>query len=113
MRATILALCDALDAARDTSLILDALTIGQIRANRVLRSGIEAENDVRNWWHYPIQMPVNESGEGPATVGKDAVLVKYEVWDRLYNTHAIFDNLPDAINKAMELNAALAQKGGE
>lgn len=61
--------------------------------------------DVRRWPYYPIEMPVTDDGKGPATVGKDAVKITYEVWDRLYNSHGSFDNLPDAINEAMRLSA--------
>ena len=59
--------------------------------------------NVREWLYYPIEMPMTADGKGPATVGKDAVKISYEVWDRLYNPHASFDNLPDAINEAMRL----------
>lgn len=64
-------------------------------------------DDVRKWFHFPIEMPVTAAGEGPATVGLDAAKITYEVWDVELNTHASFDNLPDAINEAMRLNAAL------
>jgi len=72
-------------------------------------------SDVRKWFYYPIQMPVNKDGQGPAPIGIDAVKIEYEVWDVLYNTHASFDNLPDAINEAIRLNAVLAEniKGDE
>ena len=60
--------------------------------------------DVRRWFHYPIEMPVNYEGQGPATVGKDAVSITYEVWDVLLNSHSSFTNLPDAINEAIRLN---------
>ena len=66
--------------------------------------------DVRRWFHYPIEMPVTAEGEGPATVGRDAARVTYEVWDVLLNTHAAFNNLPDAINEAMRLNAKRQRK---
>ena len=61
-------------------------------------------NDVRNWYHYPIIMPLNKEGEGPATVGVDAHSVVFEVWDGLHDTHGTFEYLEDAINKAMALN---------
>jgi hypothetical protein len=64
----------------------------------------EVVPDVRRWSYYPIEMPVNSDGQGPATVGVDAVAITYEVWDKLFNTHASFDNLFDAINEAMRLN---------
>jgi len=71
------------------------------------------QNDVRKWFHYPIEMPLSEDGQGPATVGVDAKSVTYEVWDVLLQTHASFDNLPDAINKAMRLNAEMKGQDDE
>ena len=64
---------------------------------------------VRQWFHYPIEMPVTKDGHGPATVGVDADRIEYEVWDVLLNSHASFDNLPDAINEVMRLNALMPQ----
>ena len=69
---------------------------------------LEEAADCRKWFHYPIEMPVTAEGQGPATVGVDAVEITYEVWDELLRSHASFDNLPDAINEAMRLNAARA-----
>lgn len=60
--------------------------------------------DVRKWEFYPIEMPVTSDSRGPATVGKDAVRIEYEVWDRTYTSYGSHDNLPDAINQAMFLN---------
>lgn len=68
--------------------------------------------DVRRWYFYPIEMPLTEDGQGPATVGIDAARLSYEVWDVCLNKHASFDNLPDAINEAIRLNAALAAMEG-
>lgn len=62
----------------------------------------------RNWWYFPIEMPINADGHGPATVGVDAVKIVYEVWDIALNTHGSFDFLPDAINFAMQLNVERA-----
>lgn len=62
---------------------------------------ITVPENVRRWPFYPIEMPVTADGQGPATVGADAAKITYEVWDRLYNSHGSFDNLPDAINEAM------------
>lgn len=46
-------------------------------------------------------MPVTTTGAGPATIGDDAVGLRFEVWDRELNTLADFEFLPDAINHAM------------
>jgi len=68
------------------------------------RESVAMATNCRLWRYYPIEMPVTYEGNGPATVGIDAVKMSYEVWDWLLNTHASFDNLPDAINEAMHLN---------
>lgn len=60
--------------------------------------------DCRQWWYFPIEMPLNAYGYGPAKVGEDAVEVTYEVWDRELSSHGSFKFLPDAINYAMKLN---------
>lgn len=65
---------------------------------------ISVDPNVRNWYYFPIEMPVDKDGCGPATLGVDAVRVTYEVWNALYETVARFDYLPDAINEAMRLN---------
>ena len=68
--------------------------------------------DCRHWLYYPIEMPVNKDGQGPATIGVDAVKMTYEVWDiGLLSTHGSFDNLPDAINLAMKLTVKLSAAG--
>lgn len=66
--------------------------------------------DCRKWDCYPIEMPLTKDGHGPAIPGRDEIArITYEVWDRTLETHASFDNLPDAINEAMRLSlAALA-----
>jgi hypothetical protein len=56
--------------------------------------------DCRKWAVYPIQMPINAEGHGPSSLA-DAVIIQYEVWDQTYLAHASYDNLPDAINRAM------------
>ncbi|CAB4138954.1 hypothetical protein UFOVP346_9 [uncultured Caudovirales phage] len=44
------------------------------------RSRRPTMDDVRKWFHYPIEMPVTADGQGPATVGQDAAKITYEVW---------------------------------
>lgn len=65
-------------------------------------------NDVRRWQYYPIQMPLTADGQGPATIGVDATTITYEVWDREQTSYGSFENLPDAINESMRLNALAA-----
>lgn len=60
--------------------------------------------DVRTWPFYPIEIPLTSEGMGPATIGKDADKIVYEVWDRFHMTISVHDNLPDAINRAFELS---------
>ena len=69
--------------------------------------------DVRKWFYFPIEMPLTADGQGPATVGVDAATISYEVWDVLLNTHSSHNNLPDAINEAMRLNALLEGESHE
>lgn len=64
----------------------------------------EVSQNVREWMFFPIMMPLNADGDGPATIGEDATQITFEVWDQALETHASFDNLPDAINEAMRLN---------
>lgn len=64
---------------------------------------ISVSPNVREWYYFPIQMPVDKDGNGPAEVGL-SVRIDYEVWDQLCNTWASYNNLPDAINEAMRLN---------
>lgn len=59
--------------------------------------------DVRKWFYYPISMPLTKDNQGPAAPSEFHRMV-YEVWDRLHRTHGSYDYLPDAIEKAIELN---------
>lgn len=56
-------------------------------------------------FYYPIEMPLTADGQGPATVGKDAASMTYEVWDQFCDSHGRFDRLSDAIRRARQLNA--------
>lgn len=61
------------------------------------------------WFYYPIVMPLSADGNGPASVEKgEARKLTWEVWDQEFTTHGSFEILSDAIDKAMELNAKLA-----
>jgi hypothetical protein len=78
-----------------------------------LASQLAEAQDCRKWWFFPIQMALTPEGKGPAFPGRDEIgSITYEVWDRELNTHASFDNLPDAIIDAMQRNAALAKTEG-
>lgn len=65
--------------------------------------------DSRTWFYFPIVMPVNKDGQGPCELNEAAKLT-WEVWDQELTSYASFDYLPDAINKAIELNEALEAK---
>lgn len=74
---------------------------------------MQLSTNCRDWWYYPIEMPIDIHGCGPATVGQDAVRISYEVWDAELRTHGSFDNLPDAINEAMRMNMERINAGTE
>ena len=60
--------------------------------------------DTRRWYWYVIPMPVNSEGKGPVSV-KESVAIWYQVWNQRYETSGFdYEYLPDAINKAIELN---------
>jgi len=59
--------------------------------------------NMHDWSHFAIEMPINKHNQGPASVGVDAVLVKYEVWDQLCHSYGTFDTLGAAVNEAMKL----------
>jgi len=65
---------------------------------------IRLDADVRQWWYFPIVIPLDRDGHGPATIGIDAMSVVYQVWDCEFTEHGSFDNMPDAINEAIRLN---------
>ena len=59
--------------------------------------------NMREWSHFPIEMPLDKHNKGPATIGEDAVIVKYAVWDQLCTGYSLFNNLGEAVNHAMKL----------
>lgn len=84
----------------------DVCPSGAVTAIRALSPSpdmVLVPRDCRRWKYHVVPMPVNSKGHGPATVGKDAVRIEYEVWkaDDTYQAGASFDNLPEAINRAM------------
>lgn len=56
----------------------------------------------RNWFYFPIPMPLNEYGYGPVS-DEECHKMTYEVWDRFCNTYASFDYLYDAIDLSLYL----------
>lgn len=67
------------------------------------------KTDCREWFYYPIVIPVNVLDQGPCDL-KDAEKLTWEVWDQELSSHGSFEFLPDAINRAIELNEALEAK---
>jgi hypothetical protein len=63
--------------------------------------------NIRTWPFYVIEIPLNIEGQGPATVGFDAVDMTYEVWDHFCNSYGSHPYLPDAINQALKLTKEL------
>jgi len=57
----------------------------------------------RNWFYFPIIMPVDKNNCGPCNL-EDISQIKFEVWDMLLSVYGSYDYLPDAIDKAIELN---------
>ena len=56
----------------------------------------------RRWLYYPIEIPLTESGEGPAIVGEDAASIVYEVWEAgTLRTLSSHECLPDAIEASL------------
>lgn len=61
--------------------------------------------DVRARWYFPIIMPLDASGQGPASVENgEARKITWEVWDQVCDTFGSFDCMSDAIQKAEDLN---------
>lgn len=60
------------------------------------------------WSHrmfFPIVMPVNEHGQGPASEEKGEIRkLTWEVWDQHCSSYGSYDTLGEAVLKAEELN---------
>lgn len=64
---------------------------------------ITLRRGVRNRFYYPIVMPLNAEGQGPAS-DAECTKITFEVWDQELTSHHSFDNLPDAVDKAESMN---------
>lgn len=69
---------------------------------------IEGIPDVSSWMFIPIVMPLAGDGTGPATIGKDATKLTYEVWDRNCKCHGSYENLLEAVEHALKLSSEYA-----
>lgn len=64
-------------------------------------------DSVRQWPFYVVPMPFTAEGKGPATIGKDAASIQYEVWDAVsFLSVSSHEHLPDAINESIRLSIA-------
>ena len=63
-------------------------------------------NDVKSWYYFPIVMPLNSDGHGPASDNEIAELT-FEVWSQDLISHYSSIFLPSVINKAIEMNDQL------
>lgn len=93
---------DALNELATEAARGDALAIDKARLEQLLTTS------TRNRFYYPTVMPLDKDGNGPASEDRGEVRkLTWEVWDREHGTHGSFEHLPDAIDKANELNAVL------
>ena len=78
-----------------------------------LRSALEKAVNPDALEYYVIEMPLTLDGRGPATFGRNAHEMSYEVWDRTHTSHHHCRELSEAVRVAAKLNAAaLAQETG-
>ena len=65
---------------------------------------MQISTDCRDWFWYVVPMPLDKKGRGPVTESECCKII-YQVWNKLYLSYEQdFEYLPDAINKALELN---------
>lgn len=68
------------------------------------QTGVHFPLDSRRWFYFVVPMPLTKSGFGPAEIGRDADLIRYEVWDQFCNSYGQYEYIPDAVNEAIKLN---------
>lgn len=86
------------------SLIFLVSQLGQMlhKAQQTIK---QERQTARERFFFPIVMPLNARGQGPASVERGvARKLTWEVWDQFGGSHGSFDYLPDAIDRADELN---------
>lgn len=101
---------DALDKFPIGTLLYASPPTSELEALR--KRVAELEKPSREKFYYPIVMPVDADGQGPADI-KDAAKLTWEVWDQELTRHGSFDFLADAIDLANELNARRVREGGK
>ena len=89
----------------DTMMDTLAWSADQHRAASLALAALEQAGEPVADFYYPIEMPLNADGHGPATVGEDVTTMTFEVWDQFCDSHGRFARLSDAIQRARQLNA--------
>lgn len=74
-------------------------------ASAVVSFAKREQQTARERFFFPIVMPLNADGQGPASEERGEIRkLTWEVWDQFGGSHGSFDYLPDAIDRADELN---------
>lgn len=88
-------LSDALEEAIDLAVEADGIL-----------SALEPTESDPSSYYFPVPMPLDADGKGPASFEKGEVRkLVFEVWDQDFRTHGTFDSLLEAIAHANRLNA--------
>ena len=99
-------LADFIDRTGAEEVMIDASAVAELRSRRASAGGeAGVPADARLRMYYPIVMPLNSDGIGPASekLGEIRKLT-WEVWDQFCDTFGSFDCLADAIMEAERLN---------
>jgi hypothetical protein len=104
-----LVLLSRLSSARangDPDKYLACITVAEAHAAATLIRRLSAvPSAVRDRLYFPIIMPLDKRGMGPASESKGQIRkITWEVWDQFCETFGSFDCLPDAIQEAERLN---------
>jgi len=96
---------DGLDDAACSTECVRCGSNGWIVDTEALTAAEQAE-PAPSGYYYPIPMPLDADGKGPASFEEGEVRkLVFEVWDQDFRSHGTFDNLPEAIAHANRLNA--------
>ena len=71
---------------------------------------ITLKKGCRNRFYFVIVMPLDEDGRGPASEENGEIRkLTWEVWGQDTTSHGSFKYLPDAIDRAEELNTGAVE----
>ena len=59
---------------------------------------------MREWYFFPIVMPLNAEGQGPARDGEIVSTITWEVWNQDLESLSSHEFLADAVDEAIRLN---------